>query len=198
MTVINILHLADIHIGMENYGRLEARSGLNSRVLDFLRRMAEAVDYSLDNEADVCIFAGDAYKNQRPNPTLQREFARRIKRLVDAGIPTILLVGNRLESIHNLADIREVNRRIQWRNVFSEHGTDLGRGAILRRARIERNPLEFIHDLADVGEVHIPERRPDIAPQPSLNGQRWCRERSLACRQRAANVPDLNVVHRAG
>ncbi len=94
MVPINVLHLADIHIGMENYGRFDARSGLNSRVLDFLRRMAEAVDYALENEADVCIFAGDAYKNQRPNPTLQREFARRIKRLVDAGIPTILLIGN--------------------------------------------------------------------------------------------------------
>jgi len=94
MTPINILHLADIHIGMENYGRFDAKSGLNSRVLDFLRRMAEAIDYALEKEADLCIFAGDAYKNQRPNPTLQREFARRIKRLTDAGIPTILLVGN--------------------------------------------------------------------------------------------------------
>ena len=94
MTAINVLHLADIHIGMENYGRFDARSGLNSRVLDFLRRMADTVDYGLAHEADICIFAGDAYKNQRPNPTYQREFARRIKRLADAGIPTILLVGN--------------------------------------------------------------------------------------------------------
>lgn len=94
MAPINILHLADIHIGMENYGRLDSQSGLNSRVVDFLRRMAEAIDHALENEVDVCIFAGDAYKNQRPNPTLQREFARRIKRLSDAGVPTILLVGN--------------------------------------------------------------------------------------------------------
>ena len=94
MSTINLLHLADIHIGMENYGRFDSRSGLNSRVLDFLRRMAQAVDYALEHEADVCIFAGDAYKNQRPNPTLQREFGRRIMRLVSAGIPTILLIGN--------------------------------------------------------------------------------------------------------
>lgn len=94
MPPINVLHLADIHIGIENYGRFDSKSGLNSRVLDFLRRLAQAIDYALENEADVCIFAGDAYKNQRPNPTLQREFARRIKRLVDAGIPTVLLVGN--------------------------------------------------------------------------------------------------------
>lgn len=91
---INLLHLADIHIGMENYGRLDSKSGLNSRVVDFLRRMSQAIDIALEREVDVCIFAGDAYKNQRPNPTFQREFARRLKRLADSGVPVILLVGN--------------------------------------------------------------------------------------------------------
>lgn len=91
---INLLHLADIHIGMENYGRLDPKSGLNSRVVDFLRRFSEAVDEALKREVDVCIFAGDAYKNQRPNPTFQREFARRVKRLAGEGVPVVLLVGN--------------------------------------------------------------------------------------------------------
>jgi DNA repair protein SbcD/Mre11 len=91
---INLLHLADIHIGMENYGRLDPRTGLNSRVVDFLRRMSQVIDLALEREVDVCIFAGDAYKNQRPNPTFQREFCRRIKRLTSEGVPVILLVGN--------------------------------------------------------------------------------------------------------
>lgn len=91
---INLLHLADIHIGMENYGRLDSKSGLNSRVVDFLRRMSQTIDIALEREVDVCIFAGDAYKNQRPNPTFQREFSRRIKRLADHDVPVILLVGN--------------------------------------------------------------------------------------------------------
>jgi exonuclease SbcD len=91
---INLLHLADIHIGIENYGRLDSKSGLNSRVVDFLRRMSQAIDIALERQVDVCIFAGDAYKNQRPNPTFQREFARRLKRLADNEVPVILLVGN--------------------------------------------------------------------------------------------------------
>jgi exonuclease SbcD len=91
---ISLLHLADIHIGIENYGRLDGQSGLNSRVVDFLRRLSQVIDLALEREVDVCIFAGDAYKNQRPNPTFQREFCRRMKRLADAGVPIILLVGN--------------------------------------------------------------------------------------------------------
>ena len=91
---VRVLHLADIHIGMENYGSLDARVGLSSRVVDFVRRLDEAVDYALGNEVDLVLFCGDAYKTRNPNATIQREFARRIKRLSDADIPVLLLVGN--------------------------------------------------------------------------------------------------------
>jgi exonuclease SbcD len=94
MTSIRIMHLADIHIGMENYGRLDPATGLNGRVMDFLRLLGEAVEYALGNEVDLVLFAGDAYKTRDPNSTYRREFARRIKRLADAGIPVVLLVGN--------------------------------------------------------------------------------------------------------
>jgi exonuclease SbcD len=91
---IRILHLADLHIGMENYGRLDPATGLNGRVMDFLRRLSEVIDFALDNEVDLVLFAGDAYKTRNPNSTYRREFVRRIKRLADAGIPIVLLVGN--------------------------------------------------------------------------------------------------------
>jgi len=94
MTTIRILHLADLHIGMENYGQLDPATGLNGRVMDFLRRLSEVVDYALDQEVDLVLFAGDVYKSRDPNSTYRREFARRIKRLADAGIPVVLLVGN--------------------------------------------------------------------------------------------------------
>jgi exonuclease SbcD len=94
MNEIRILHLADVHVGMENYGRIDPATGLNGRVMDFLRRLSQVVDYALDHEIDLVLFAGDAYKNRDPNSTYRREFARRIKRLADAGIPVVLLVGN--------------------------------------------------------------------------------------------------------
>jgi exonuclease SbcD len=90
---IRVLHFADLHVGMENYGRLDPATGTSSRVRDFLDRLDEVIEYSLRNEADLVIFAGDAFKNRDPNPTQQREFARRIKRLA-AETPILLLVGN--------------------------------------------------------------------------------------------------------
>jgi len=90
---IRLLHFADIHVGMENYGRLDPATGTSTRVRDFLDRLDEVIDYALGHDVDVAVFAGDAFKNRDPEPTQQREFAQRIKRLADA-VPTLLLVGN--------------------------------------------------------------------------------------------------------
>ncbi len=90
---IRLLHFADTHIGMENYGRTSPVSGLNTRVEDFLRRMDEMIDYARDNDVDLTIFAGDAFKTRTPNPTYQREFAYRVRDLA-ALAPVVMLIGN--------------------------------------------------------------------------------------------------------
>jgi len=90
---IRVLHFADIHIGMENYGKTDPNSGLSSRVVDFLRRMEEMIEYARDNDVDLVIFAGDAFKTRSPNPTFQREFAWRIQDLAELA-PVVMLVGN--------------------------------------------------------------------------------------------------------
>ncbi|MBZ0310226.1 MAG: exonuclease SbcCD subunit D [Anaerolineae bacterium] len=91
--MIKLLHFADVHIGMENYGKTNPSTGLSSRVMDFLRRMDEMVDYARTNEVDIAIFAGDAFKSRNPNPTFQREFAYRVQDLAMI-CPVVLLVGN--------------------------------------------------------------------------------------------------------
>jgi len=90
---IRLLHFADVHIGMENYGRLDPSTGTSTRVRDFLDRLDEVIEHALKHGADLAIFAGDAFKSRDPEPTQQREFAQRVKRLADA-VPTLLLVGN--------------------------------------------------------------------------------------------------------
>ena len=73
---LNLLHLADIHFGMENYGRLDPATGLNRRLLDFSRSVHHAIDYALEHDVHLAIFAGDIYKHRDPEPSWQREFAR--------------------------------------------------------------------------------------------------------------------------
>lgn len=90
---IKLLHFADIHIGMENYGKTHPETGLSSRVMDFLHRLDAMVDFARENEVDLTIFAGDAFKTRNPNPTFQREFAFRILDLAELA-PVVLLLGN--------------------------------------------------------------------------------------------------------
>jgi exonuclease SbcD len=92
--MIRLLHFADLHLGVENYGRIDPQTGLFSRLTDFLRSLDQIVDHALEQEMDLVIFAGDAYKSRDPSPTYQREFAKRIQRLSAAGVPTVLVVGN--------------------------------------------------------------------------------------------------------
>lgn len=90
---IRVLHFADAHIGVESYGRTDPRTGLSSRVTDFLRRMDEMIDFARDHDVDLTIFAGDAFKTRTPNPTFQREFAWRVRELSQLA-PLVMLVGN--------------------------------------------------------------------------------------------------------
>ena len=91
---MKILHFADAHIDMANYGRHDPETGLPLRVLDFLKSLDAIVDAAISRKVDMVIFAGDAYKDRSPAPTFQREWGKRIMRLSQAKIPTLLLVGN--------------------------------------------------------------------------------------------------------
>ncbi len=69
-------------------------TGLPVRVLDFLKSLDQIIETAITEKVDMVIFAGDAYKDRTPVPTFQREWGKRIIKLSQAGIPTLLLVGN--------------------------------------------------------------------------------------------------------
>lgn len=91
---MKILHFADAHIDMANYGRQDPETGLPVRVMDYLKSLDEIVDTAIREKVDLVLFAGDAYKDRNPAPTFMREWGRRIIKLSKAKIPTLLLVGN--------------------------------------------------------------------------------------------------------
>jgi len=92
--MVKILHFADAHIDIATHGRRDPESGLPVRVLDFLKALDTIVDTAISEKVDLVIFAGDAYKDRQPAPTFQREWGKRIIRLSNERIPTLLLVGN--------------------------------------------------------------------------------------------------------
>ncbi len=91
---VRLMHFADVHLGVETYGRYNPETGLNTRLEDFTQALNAAIDLALEANVDLAVFAGDAYKARDPNQTHQRAFAHALKRLTDAGVPVAMLVGN--------------------------------------------------------------------------------------------------------
>lgn len=116
-TPIRVLHFADLHIGMENYGKLDPQTGISSRIRDFLDRLDEIVAHAYEQDADLVIFAGDAFKTRDPDPTQQREFAKRIKKLADR-VPVFMVVGNHdIPGIAARATSIEIFRTLEVGNI---------------------------------------------------------------------------------
>ena len=116
---MKILHFADLHLGVESYGRIDPATGLSSRFHDFLSVLDQTVNYALENEVDLVLFCGDAYKSREPSQTQQREFAKRINRLSTSGIPVFLLIGNHdLPNAIGKATTTEIFDTLAVKNVY--------------------------------------------------------------------------------
>ena len=116
---IRLLHFSDVHIGVESYGRVDPKTGLNSRLADFTAVLDETVDRASQGDVDLVVFTGDAYRSRDPSPTHQREFARRIRRLSRAGVPAFLLVGNHdLPAASGRANSVDIFETLEVPNVY--------------------------------------------------------------------------------
>jgi len=123
---MKIIHFADLHLGVESYGRIDPATGLSSRFLDFLSALDQVVDYARQNKVDLVLFCGDAYKSREPSQTQQREFAKRINRLSTSGIPTFLLIGNHdLPNAINRATSTEIFDTLAVKNVYVSNRPDI-------------------------------------------------------------------------
>ena len=120
---MRILHLSDLHIGVENYGRVDPDTGLSTRLGDFLASLDQVVEFALSESVDLVLLAGDAYKGRDPSQTHQREFARRLSRLSQARIPVFLLVGNHdLPAAASRATAVEIFPTLEVPNIYVGSG----------------------------------------------------------------------------
>ena len=93
--MIKILHLSDIHIGSSfSHGKINSETGLNTRLEDFIHCLSICIERAINEPVDLVLFGGDAFPDSTPPPYIQQAFAAQFRRLADAQIPTVLLVGN--------------------------------------------------------------------------------------------------------
>ena len=91
---VKILHFADAHIDSYTGGRIDPQTTFPYHTGDFLKALDEIVETAISGQVQLVLFAGDAYRNATPVPTYQREWQRRLIRLSEAGITTLMIPGN--------------------------------------------------------------------------------------------------------
>ncbi len=84
----------DVHIGaIFGLGKTN-QSGGNTRIDDYEKTLNNIIDYTIENEIEVFIQTGDLFEVRNPTPEHIEIADRAIKRLSDAHIFTIIIMGN--------------------------------------------------------------------------------------------------------
>ena len=136
---MRILHYADVHIGVENYSRTDPTTGLSTRLQDFLDTFDELVDCAIESQVDLALFCGDAYRSRDPSQTHQREFAKRIVRLSEAGIPSFLLVGN-----HDTPHVQGRATALEIYRTLAQPKVTIGDSATTYRIDTPSGPVQVV------------------------------------------------------
>lgn len=89
---MRLLHTADFHFGKKTHGSY-GDSGINSRLIDIKRAVANTCATAKEQEVDGIIIAGDVFEQSTPTPTQQRVAIEAVKELV-AVAPVFMTTGN--------------------------------------------------------------------------------------------------------
>lgn len=136
MNPTRVIHTADTHIGYTQYHNRE-------RERDFLDAFENVIDDAIEQDVDAVIHAGDLFHNSNPDPRALHGTIEELKRLNEAGVRFLGIVGN-----HEGTNDRE------WIDLFEK----LGIGE-----RLDNTPT-VVGDTAFYGLDHIPEtRRQDLS-----------------------------------
>ncbi|EMA61164.1 DNA double-strand break repair protein Mre11 [Halorubrum lipolyticum] len=128
-----VIHTGDTHVGYAQY-----HSPVRRR--DFLDAFAAVIDDAIEGEVDAVVHAGDLFHDRRPELDDLMGTITVLRRLDDAGIPFLAVVGN-----------HESTRGGQWLDLFERLGlaTRLGDGPTV------------VGDTAFYGLDHVPVSRRD-------------------------------------
>jgi exonuclease SbcD len=83
----SFIHIADVHLGNEQYGRKE-------RAADFADAFHFVLDYAIRQRVDFVLVAGDLFERSTLDPVTFDQSLSGLKKLAVAGIPLIAIAGN--------------------------------------------------------------------------------------------------------
>jgi len=98
---MKIAHIADTHLGLAQFQRIDPETGGNLREQLIYRHFLDAVGCIIALKPDVLVHAGDLFDHVRPKTMAYTTALEALDLLADAGIPVVMVAGN-----HSMAKTR--------------------------------------------------------------------------------------------
>lgn len=113
---MRLAHLSDTHLGHMRYNKVVPATGINQREQDVSDAFERAVDGILEAEPDLILHTGDLFDSPRPTNRALYHAVCQIRRLVERGIPLVLISGN-----HSTPRLRATGSVFALLNEFLPH-----------------------------------------------------------------------------
>jgi exonuclease SbcD len=91
---MHLIHIADTHLGLAAFNRLDPESGMNLREKQIYDNFLSAIDKIILQKPDVLVHAGDLFDQVKPKTRAYTTVLEALDRLQAAGIPFIVIAGN--------------------------------------------------------------------------------------------------------
>ncbi|NLA38375.1 MAG: exonuclease SbcCD subunit D [Methanomicrobiales archaeon] len=98
---MEIVHVADTHLGLSAFNRVDPETGMNLREQLIYDNFLAAIDQIIGMRPDALVHAGDLFHQVKPKTRAYTTALDALCRLQDAGIPMLVVAGN-----HSMAKTR--------------------------------------------------------------------------------------------
>jgi len=91
---MKIIHIADTHLGLAAFSRLDPESGMNLREKQIYDNFLRGINDIINQKPDALIHAGDIFDTVKPKTKAYTTVLEALNRLSEAGIPVVIIAGN--------------------------------------------------------------------------------------------------------
>ena len=91
---MRLFHIADTHLGLSQFNRLDPESGMNLREKQIYDNFLSAIERIIAEKPDVLVHAGDLFDTVKPKTRAYTTVLEALERLHAAGIPIVIIAGN--------------------------------------------------------------------------------------------------------
>lgn len=130
---MKIIHIADTHLGLAAFSRLDPESGMNLREKQIYDNFLRGINDIINQKPDALVHSGDLFDVVKPKTKAYTTVLEALERLHTAGIPVIIIAGN-----HSMAKTRYTTSPYE---VLTYHPSEI------------KAAYKFRYEKAEIGET---------------------------------------------